>query len=108
MDVAKGTVVTNQECLNEWIKTIPVSEREISKLGEFFDLREKERDLEFEQYVDEISREVAERLEGDWSTLSKKEIVSDLMLAFGLNHYRVRLTNNVIQSLRREIANGNP
>ena len=84
--------MTNQEYLNELIKTIPVSEREISVLGEAFDL----------------SREASERLNGDRSADSMEEIVSDMLLLFGTNHLRVRLTNNVIQSLREDIANGNP
>ena len=39
--------MTNQEYLNELIKTIPIAEREISMLGAVFDRKDIEQDLEF-------------------------------------------------------------
>ena len=99
--------MTNQEYLNELIKTIPVAEREISMLGEVFDLREKEQDLVFQHCVRKVSREASERL-NSLSGRNMEEVVSDMLLLFGTNHLRVRLTNNIIQSLREDIANGKP
>ena len=100
--------MTNQDYLNELIKTIPIAEREISMLGEIFDRKEKERDSEFLNCIRKVSREASERLNGDRSADSMEEIVSDMLLLFGTNHLRVRLTNNTIQSLREDIANGKP
>ena len=100
--------MTNQEYLNELIKTIPIAEREISMLGGIFDRKEKEQDLDFLRCVRKVSLEASERLKGDRSADSMEGTVSDMLLLFGVNHLRVRLTNNVIQSLRDDIANGKP
>ena len=100
--------MTNQEYLNELIKTIPVAEREISVLGEVFDLREKEQDLDFQNCIRKVSQKAGERLNGELSGRNMEEVVSDMLLLFGTNHLRVRLANNVIQSLREDIANGKP
>ena len=72
--------MTNQEYLNELIKTIPIAEREISMIGEVFDRREIEQDLEFQGCIRKVAREASERLNGDRSADSMEEIVSDMLL----------------------------
>jgi len=100
--------MTNQEYINELIKTIPVSEGEISTLGTVFDIKEKERDLEFQSCVRKVSKEAGRRLKGDQSGRNMEAMITDMLILFGTNHLRLRLINNIIESLREEIANGNP
>ena len=100
--------MTNQEYLNELIKTIPIAEREISMLGAVFDRKDIEQDLEFLDCIRKVSLEASERLKDDRLANSMEGTVSDMLLLFGVNHLRVRFTNNIIRSLRDDIANGKP